>query len=321
MIKIDFNLNKKKGITLITLVIIIIVILILAAITISIINNKENIISISRVSKQDAIKKNIEEYVLAKYQQIITHTNLVNNEDILNLLEQKILEDNSIKDSIEHFTIKSKDLENYTITIEHQGVEFTVDLKKYESGELIYLSEDDKQKGYTIFFDYKDGNVFQRMMVCVEENQTIQASLTPEQNVIIQGKDWTPILELNNIVIQNARYREKINNVVTYVVSFDLNGGNIAGQTTLPDMIVEENAIVSSPGTPTKQNYVFDGWNPNFGSPIINDTTYTAQWSVAAQMCTYTYDLDGGYSFEDPRTIYSNKNRRIRYSYCSTNSF
>ena len=57
-----------------------------------------------------------------------------------------------------------------------------------------------------------------------------------------------------------------------YTVSFNTNGG-----TTVASQQVEEDSLATEPTT-TRAGYTFTGWDYDFTSPIIKNTTVTASW-------------------------------------------
>lgn len=56
--------------------------------------------------------------------------------------------------------------------------------------------------------------------------------------------------------------------------------------------IVPEYEQVTSPGTPTKPGYDFNGWSPALPTYISTNTNFAAQWS--AQSYTLTFKSNGG---------------------------
>ncbi|MCL2387283.1 MAG: S-layer homology domain-containing protein [Defluviitaleaceae bacterium] len=82
-----------------------------------------------------------------------------------------------------------------------------------------------------------------------------------------------------------------------FTVTFDLAGGNIAGDTA---NVVRENiasgANATPPANPTRSGFNFAGWSPAGGyNNVTADTTITAQWTAeSAEYFTVTFDLAGG---------------------------
>ncbi len=59
-----------------------------------------------------------------------------------------------------------------------------------------------------------------------------------------------------------------------FTVSFNTNGG-----TAVASQLVEEDSFATEPDT-TRAGYTFTGWNYDFTSPIINNTTIRAEWEA-----------------------------------------
>lgn len=92
---------------------------------------------------------------------------------------------------------------------------------------------------------------------------------------------------------------------MAYDVIFDINGGD----TLAPEsQLIQQGTYISEPPEPSKENYIFTGWNTNVdGSGLIwdfaanvmpsNDVTLYAQWEI--NKFTVTYDSNGGSSVPD----------------------
>lgn len=135
----DEILKNKRGITLIALVITIIIILIIALATL---REETGLLSLVSSNKTEVIEKDIEEYVLSEYSQLLSNTTISQSPgDLLSALKNKIEEDNVSKTGKAKFEvigISEPDSTNYTITIRYQGVEKVVDLSKYNEGRLFF---------------------------------------------------------------------------------------------------------------------------------------------------------------------------------------
>ncbi|MCL1936339.1 MAG: InlB B-repeat-containing protein [Defluviitaleaceae bacterium] len=82
-------------------------------------------------------------------------------------------------------------------------------------------------------------------------------------------------------------------------VIFNLNGGNINGNTNSIIRSLPGNSTFSSslfPTTPTRAGYTFNGWTPNITNSIISsNTTVTATWVAnQSQNINITFNLNGG---------------------------
>ena len=82
--------------------------------------------------------------------------------------------------------------------------------------------------------------------------------------------------------------------IPTYTVTFDLNGGNISGNTTNPTQTGYAGDAITAPADPTRDGYTFAGWDPAVDASIPEgDKTYVAQWEEIPTY-TVTFDLNGG---------------------------
>ncbi len=282
---------NKKGITLIALVVTIIVMMVLAGIVLAVLSTDDNFISKALGTKKESVEGSIKEYVLSSYTQVITNPDL--DKDPIDELEERIMLENEGKKEEEKFVIKFIDKENKIIIIEHQGVEVEINLTVVEDGKIDASSEETQHKKYSVRFEFRDTEgVEQKLVMYINKNQTLQDYLNSSQESFPTEKEWEPTLNLNSPVIENRVYREKVDKDIIHTVKFNLDGGNIGGQTAIPDVLVEDQQRVTNPGTPVKEHNVFEGWIPPITTFITTDTTFTAQWTPVTY--TYTFNLNGG---------------------------
>ena len=80
---------------------------------------------------------------------------------------------------------------------------------------------------------------------------------------------------------------------VTCEITFNANGGSIAGGSTLVKTVNYKSAV-GTIADPERLGYAFAGWNPAFDSvaPVTADATYTAQWTI--NQYTATINLSDG---------------------------
>lgn len=82
-----------------------------------------------------------------------------------------------------------------------------------------------------------------------------------------------------------------------YTIEFDTVGGN-----TIPSQTVEEGSFVTKPEDPTKEGYVFNGWEYEgerytFNTTVVRNMTIVATWKTggSSQSSYYVnFDTDGG---------------------------
>lgn len=94
-----------------------------------------------------------------------------------------------------------------------------------------------------------------------------------------------------------------------YTVTFNANGGNVF----LPSMSVTNGAVYNSLPNPTRDGYTFVGWftkkeggtqiTPNTIVNLKNDQTLYAHWTKNIEMCTITFDANGGKVGEKERKV------------------
>ena len=58
-----------------------------------------------------------------------------------------------------------------------------------------------------------------------------------------------------------------------YTVTFNTDGGS-----AIPAQIVKYGKVATEPTAPTKDGFVFDGWDYDFSTPVTGDITLTAKW-------------------------------------------
>ena len=79
--------------------------------------------------------------------------------------------------------------------------------------------------------------------------------------------------------------------VETSTITFDSDGG-----TAVDPITQEEGSAVTAPADPTKDGFIFDGWQPAVPATMpVDDMTCVAQWiPVPFATSTITFDSDGG---------------------------
>ena len=84
---------------------------------------------------------------------------------------------------------------------------------------------------------------------------------------------------------------------ITYTVTFDLNGGNINGDTSAVTSQVALGGTITAPADPEKDGFVFAGWTPSIIGSEVLDTpdarTYYATWDLDPNLVEYFYYEDG----------------------------
>ncbi|MBQ6268279.1 MAG: InlB B-repeat-containing protein [Clostridia bacterium] len=148
---------------------------------------------------------------------------------------------------------------------------------------------------YTVTFDLDGGNI--------DGNTTNPTQTGPAGDPITQPADpvkehytfggWDPAVDAT-IPDGGATYTAQWTEDPTYTVTFDLDGGNIGGDTTNPTQTGYVGDPITTPADPTKDGFNFAGWDPAVDATIPDGgATYTAQWTTVPTY-TVTFDLDGG---------------------------
>ena len=131
----------------------------------------------------------------------------------------------------------------------------------------------------------------------------IKDGVTP--NVTIKGGQYSTATGLaaycaaNYYVFDNAdaTYRKRV--AEAYTLTWDVNGGNpLTGDYT--QGLTEVGATVTPPADPTREGYVFAGWNVTLAAtmPAAN-TTYTATWTPVVASVTVSGNTEYYATFAD----------------------
>ena len=131
---------------------------------------------------------------------------------------------------------------------------------------------------------------------------TVKAGEIPSMSAPIKDgytfKGWTPEI---TAATKNTTYTavwEK--NKVYYDVAFDANGGQFSDGKTIITSKVEEGVKPTLPEEPTRDGYIFKGWNPAV-TEIEKNTNYLAIWEKEKEVYNITFDANEG-TFEDGKT-------------------
>lgn len=161
------------------------------------------------------------------------------------------------------------------------------------SEEVAFVKAEAEKIGaeYSVTIVDKDGNVVEmnEQTFVVEEGQRYTITLFIKLNKVERTKA---------VILRAAE---------TFTVTFDLNGGTGAGEIPYVQQIIEEDDA-TLPTPPTKEGYIFDGWNPE---PVLNDITLNATY-IATWIETYeiTFNSNGG-SAVSAISVYTGENRTM----------
>ena len=166
--------------------------------------------------------------------------------------------------------------------------------------ENISLTANWTAKSYTVKFDANGGTAI------VDKTLTWNDKvLTGVSDPVKAGFDFTGWTFDDRNVLSDTTYASLASNdtvmsitltaqwtALTCTVRFDTNGGN-----TVQAQNVAYGGKAQEPAVPTKTGYTFAGWHLNgkaydFTSPVTEDMTLTAQWTV--NRYTISFNTDGG---------------------------
>lgn len=166
-----------------------------------------------------------------------------------------------------------------------------------------YVSNGNGQKAkYTIEFNPNGGHFPDR-------TETSSKKITVEEYTVPQVqspvRDGYTFVGWNETVIpaqENKTYVAvwKSPTPQKYNIIFDANGGKFNDGTTTKSQSVEEGNKPTVPESPTRDGYVFKGWDSEI-SLVTGNKTYTAVWEKVPKKYEITFDADGG-KFSDGST-------------------
>ncbi len=144
---------------------------------------------------------------------------------------------------------------------------------------------------------YVDGELYET--VPTEFNQPIDAPEDPEESTGYTFSGWSPAV--GNMTGEGLRFDGTLD-PVDCPVTFNLNGGNIGGNTAEVKTTVEYDDVVTAPANIVKPGYTLSGWKNLAGEDVtftddypvmksLNGETYTAQWTPNTGV-SYTVELN-----------------------------
>ena len=151
---------------------------------------------------------------------------------------------------------------------------------------IIFLLMGNKETiSYSISFE-TDGGSFVGTQV-VNEGEQVKKPVDPTKDGYIfiewmyQGRTYDFSLEVTSDITLTARWVELIEDVETFIVKFDTDGG-----TTISNQIVEKGNKANKPNDPVKEGYTFEGWLLNeeiydFEKMVEENLELKAKWEKA----------------------------------------
>lgn len=149
-----------------------------------------------------------------------------------------------------------------------------------------------KKKTYTVSFNTNGGREIKSIKV--KQNESIGTLPKAEKegyNFLYWVIDGTIIKEdykVEKDITIEARYEIIVDNVKTYIITFDTDGGS-----EIPSQEVKENEKIKYPGEPKKDGYKFKMWvydeeAIDFSKPITKDMTLKAEYEKITTSTTTT---------------------------------
>ncbi len=156
---------------------------------------------------------------------------------------------------------------------------------------------------YTVVFDANGGVGGCEKLFDAGKVLTAPNTVTRESYVLKEwrvGNENGPVWNINTDILTSNITLVAIWTNAEVEVKFDLNGGTSAsGTASVPAQTVEYNSVITEPGTPTKDGYIFKGWYRADGTKwdFANDTaTENIQLLSAVWETDYSvkFETDGG---------------------------
>ncbi len=157
-------------------------------------------------------------------------------------------------------------------------------------------STDPVKKTYSVTFNSDGGSAVDTQTV--EEGEAVSEPAAPTKGGYTfagwtlngEAYDFTAVVSGNIELV--AVWTE---NVVTYTVTFDSDGGSAVEAQT-----IEADEVATEPTAPTKADYKFGGWfldgvAYDFSTPVTGNITLTAKWIAGYAV---TFNSDGGSAVE-----------------------
>lgn len=149
-------------------------------------------------------------------------------------------------------------------------------------------SDDANAKRYTVTFDSNYGSAVGNQTVLEGRSASRPNNPWRDGYRFVEWQLNGRTYDFNSRVTSNITLKAVWEEVVTYTVSFNSKGG-----TTFNDQRVESGGRATNPGNPTRDGYVFIGWDFDFNTPITSNVTINASWRTLYKF-TVDFNLKGG---------------------------
>ena len=147
---------------------------------------------------------------------------------------------------------------------------------------IFFLMNNKKSIDYNILFETNGGSLVDSQTV--NEGGKVKKPIDPTKEGYIfvewtyQGKSYNFNLEVTSDLTLIAKWIEVKENIETYLIKFDTDGGTI-----ISNQIIEKGNKVQIPVVPTKEGYIFKGWflngeNYDFETIVKENLELKAKW-------------------------------------------
>lgn len=152
---------------------------------------------------------------------------------------------------------------------------------------VIFVNNSKNIKNFEITFDTNGGTIIEKQIVKKGEKITKPEDPVKNGYIFVEWVHENTTYDFNNVVTEDlilvAKYQEINEDIETFVVKFDSDGG-----TTISNQIIEKGNIIEKPEDPVKEGYTFIGWYLNdniydFSTNIENDIELKARWEEIKQ--------------------------------------
>jgi hypothetical protein len=157
---------------------------------------------------------------------------------------------------------------------------------------------------YTVFFDTDEDDEFTTI-----PPQTVLKNELAEEPEETETLTKTGYLfdrwdfDFNTPIVEDTTIKA-IWRVETYIVYFNTDGGEPSN--IRPQVMLNKGELAKKPTeTLTKTGYDFDGWNFDFSTPIVKDTTIKAKWKI--KKYTVSFNSNGGSAVPSQSVNYNSK--------------
>lgn len=146
----------------------------------------------------------------------------------------------------------------------------------------IIIANNNKPITYNVSFETDGGTQISSQIINQGEKVVKPDDPKKEGYIFIEwlyeGKSYDFSLEVTSNFVLTAKWQEQIDDVETFIVIFDSDGG-----TTIPNQIIEKGGVVKKPQEPTKEGYTFKGWQLNnidykFDTIVESNLELKAKW-------------------------------------------